>query len=116
MRAALEAAGIEFPNDDQHGVRWPTIENQKVSVPISPYQMQEARLILGWSRQSLSNASDTTVGFVKGYEEFGRVSRLNLRRHNFDGLAAIRDALEQAGIEFTNGNVPGVRLAKPSAE
>jgi hypothetical protein len=29
-----------------------------------------------------------------------------------NNLAAIRGALEAAGIEFTNGDVPGVRLRK----
>jgi hypothetical protein len=29
-----------------------------------------------------------------------------------NNLAAIRSALEAAGIEFTNGDVPGVRLRK----
>ena len=34
------------------------------------------------------------------------------RERSFDGLAAIRTALEQAGVEFTNGGEPGVKLRK----
>jgi len=30
-------------------------------------------------------------------------------------VAAIRAALESAGVEFTNGDAPGVRLHKPGA-
>jgi hypothetical protein len=32
-----------------------------------------------------------------------------------DPLAAIRAALEAAGVEFTNGDVPGVQLRKQSS-
>jgi transcriptional regulator with XRE-family HTH domain len=30
-----------------------------------------------------------------------------------DAIAAIRAALEASGVEFTNGDKPGVRLSKP---
>ena len=69
---------------------------------ITPKQMREARISLGWSRESLSFASGATVHFIQVYEEFGRVSRLNLRRRGFDGLAAIRKSLETAGLRFTD--------------
>lgn len=114
--AALEAAGIEFTNGDQLGVRRPTLMNEEDPVLITPYQMRRARLILGWSQKGLSNASNTTVGFIQGYEELGRVGRFNLRRAGFDGLAAIHGVLKQAGVEFTNGDPPGARLAKSSIE
>ena len=113
IRVALEAAGIEFTNGDQPGVRQPRLMSEEVSVPITPYQMRKARLVLGWSRQRLSNVSDTTVSFIHGYEELGRVGRFNLRSADFDGLAAVRGALEQAGVEFTSGDEPGVKIRKP---
>jgi DNA-binding LacI/PurR family transcriptional regulator len=34
---------------------------------------------------------------------------------NASTLAAIRTALEAAGVEFTNGDAPGVRLRPPAA-
>ena len=74
--------------------------------------MRSARSSLGWSRQKLSLASGATVHFINVYEDFGRVARLNLRRSGFDGLAALRTALEAAGVEFTNGGEPGVKLRK----
>jgi len=113
IRDVLEAAGIEFTNGDQPGAKRPKLMTEESSVLITPYQMRKARLILGWSRQGLSNASDTTVSFIQGYEELGRVGRLNLRSPSFDGLAAVRGALEHAGIEFTNGDPSGVKLTKP---
>lgn len=116
IRNVLEAAGIEFTNGDQPGVRRPKRMTEEAPVSITPYQMRKARLILGWSRQGLSNASDTTVRFVQGYEELGRVGRFNLRTASFDGLAAIRSALEQAGVEFTDGDTPNVRLTKPATK
>jgi hypothetical protein len=33
-----------------------------------------------------------------------------------DNLAAIMHVLEESGVEFTNGNQPGVRLRKPPNE
>ena len=112
IRAVLEAAGVEFTNGDQPSVRRPRLMTEEVPAPITPYQMRRARLILGWSRHGLSNASNTTVSFIRGYEELGRVGRLNLRRLGFDGLAAVRGTLEQVGIEFTNGDPPSAKLAK----
>jgi transcriptional regulator with XRE-family HTH domain len=32
-----------------------------------------------------------------------------------NNLAAVRTALESAGVEFTNGDAPGVRLHRPGA-
>lgn len=81
-------------------------------MPITPYQMRRARLILGWSRQGLSNASDTTISFMQGYDELGRVGRLNVWRPEFKGLAAVRGTLKQVGIEFTNGDPASAKLAK----
>lgn len=81
---------------------------------ITPDQLRKAREALGWSRRKLSDASETTTYFISVYEGFGRVVRLSLRRHGFDGLAAIRAVLEQAGVEFIDesGSEPGVRLVK----
>jgi hypothetical protein len=35
------------------------------------------------------------------------------RRVSDEAIAAMRAALEKAGVEFTNGKRPGVRLKKP---
>ena len=75
---------------------------------ILPAQVRAARALLGWTREQLAEASKVP----------GRtVARLELG----DGapqrrtLAAIRATFEAAGVEFTNGDAPGVKLRKAPA-
>ena len=56
--------------------------------------------------------SVTSAYMVKTFEDTGRVAPLYVRTEQIDGLAAIRAALEAAGVEFTNGDEPGVKLRK----
>lgn len=80
--------------------------------PITPEELREARAALGWSSERLAARSDTTAHIINEYERFGRVaSRLGQPR-DFNALASIRDALEVAGVEFTNGDESGVMLRK----
>ena len=70
---------------------------------LSPEQSRAARRLLNWSLIRLgcrSNASETTIS---KFEEGLCVPAV-------DKLATIRAALEAAGVEFTNGEQPGVRL------
>jgi transcriptional regulator with XRE-family HTH domain len=59
--------------------------------------------MLGWSRPRLASeahvAERTVIDFERG-----------ARNPQASTVAAIRTALEAAGIEFTNGNTPGVRF------
>jgi transcriptional regulator with XRE-family HTH domain len=74
---------------------------------ISPNQVKAARGLLGWSLDQLIAAS-------------GVPKRTAIRFENSEGTphrsttAAIRTALEAAGVEFIdeNGGGPGVRLRK----
>jgi len=52
---------------------------------------------------------------VKTFEDTGRIVPLHGygRAAQFDAIAAVRTTLEAAGVEFTNGDAPGVRLRKP---
>jgi transcriptional regulator with XRE-family HTH domain len=70
-----------------------------------PEQCRAARGWLGWSQQTLADRAKVSVSTVKDFENRARKPIPN-------NLAAIRGALEAAGIEFTNGDVPGVRLRK----
>ncbi|RYF21987.1 MAG: hypothetical protein EOO77_04990 [Oxalobacteraceae bacterium] len=84
--------------------------------PITPEQLREARAALGWSSERLATRSGTTVYGVIKYERFGRVASKRGQSRDFDALASFRAVLEAAGIEFTNSDPPGVKLAKPSTE
>ena len=80
---------------------------------MTPEQCREARKLLGWSRERLGAMSSTSAHFVRYYEEFGRAMRAqSAESPGSDRLGAVRATLEAAGVEFTNGDAPGVRLRK----
>ncbi|MGI4792919.1 MAG: hypothetical protein ACRYG8_02315 [Janthinobacterium lividum] len=81
---------------------------------LTPQEMWAARLLLGWSRERLAARSGTTMTFVWTYENEGRVMKMYSREQSLDGLAAIRGALEAAGVEFTNDGKPGVKRREPN--
>lgn len=91
---------------------WLESMTETALVQITPQQMQAARLLLGWSRERLAMFAETSGDFVVKYETQGRVMTMYSRERSFDGLAAIRAALEAAGVEFNNGGEPGVRLKR----
>jgi len=68
-------------------------------------QVRAARGLLGWTQGQLAEAADVAVATVKGME----AGRSQPRRAT---VQAIQRALEAAGVEFTNGDQPGVRMAK----
>jgi len=84
---------------------------------MTPDQMKAARALLGWSRTRLAAWSDTTSRVVTTFEQTGQVApiRRNGWAEQIDALAALRVALEEAGIEFTDGGAPGVWLRKQSS-
>lgn len=59
--------------------------------------------MLGLSQTDLAAAANVSRQTVVDFERGARVPYPN-------NLAAIRLALEAAGVEFTNGDQPGVRL------
>jgi transcriptional regulator with XRE-family HTH domain len=72
---------------------------------ISPAQLKEARRLLGWSQSDLgglSGVSATTIGYFEGGK----------RRPGVLDLSLVRRILESAGVEFTNGGEPGVKLSR----
>jgi len=72
---------------------------------MSPEQCRAARGWLGWSQQTLADRAKVGLSTLKDFE--GR-----RRKPIANNLDAIRRALEAAGIEFTNGDAPGVRMRK----
>jgi transcriptional regulator with XRE-family HTH domain len=72
---------------------------------ISPEQSRAARRLLNWSMVRLGGRSNVSESTIRNFEEGLRVLPANY-------IAAIRAALEAAGVEFTNGDQPGVRMRK----
>lgn len=67
-----------------------------------------ARALLEWSQTELAERASvgksTVVGFEKGWHQTEP-----------ENAAAMQRALEAAGVEFTNGDGPGVRLVARKA-
>ena len=79
---------------------------------MTPDQMKAARKLLGWSQLQLGLRSDTSIHVVRTFELTGRVMTVQRRPDLTDPLAAVRTTLEDAGVEFTEGDTPSVRLRK----
>jgi transcriptional regulator with XRE-family HTH domain len=78
-----------------------------MSEEISGRQIAAARALLGLSQGELARkAKISTPTLIRMEAKFGETVGL------INNIAAVRSALEDAGIEFTNGDEPGVRLRK----
>ena len=76
---------------------------------ISPIQCRAARGILGWSQSDLASRAGVSTPTVSVFETGKRETHSN-------NLAAIRRALEDAGVEIlasTERRGPGVSLREP---
>ena len=71
-------------------------------------QMKAARALLGWNQPKLSEESGVSLQTVKRMELYP--DRVGGHARN---VYAVLDAFERAGIEFLNGDAPGLRLRKP---
>jgi DNA-binding XRE family transcriptional regulator len=78
------------------------------SIPkVSIRQIKAARALLGWSQEALAAMAGVSVPTVKRLEAAD-----GLLGGREDTGRKLRSALERAGIDFTNGSQPGVRLRK----
>jgi transcriptional regulator with XRE-family HTH domain len=72
---------------------------------ISSAQCRAARALINMDQAVLAAAANVSRALIIDFEKGRRVPG-----HN--NLTAIQRALEEAGVEFTNGNAPGARLKK----
>jgi transcriptional regulator with XRE-family HTH domain len=74
---------------------------------ITHAQSRAGRALLNWPQAQLADASGVSISTIRDFETAKRTPIGN-------NLAAIRSALEAAGVEFIaeNGGGPGVRLRK----
>ncbi len=81
---------------------------------MTPDQLKAARALLGWSFDRVAARSGTSAQLVSTFEKTGRIVSMNVPGHPvpIDAVAAVRTILEAAGVEFTNGDEPGVKLRK----
>jgi transcriptional regulator with XRE-family HTH domain len=125
IKAALEKAGIEFidENGGGPGVRVRKQIHKKPSksgtravrpehcgllqydlyaVPMKAIQLRMARAAVGWGVRELAEKAGVTANTVTRIE-----NGADAKQSTMD---ALQRALEAAGMEFTNGEQPGVRL------
>lgn len=76
-------------------------------VKISIRQIKAARELLGWSQEKFASLSRVSAPTIRRLEAEG--GDLGGREST---QAKIFAAFAKAGIEFTNGNAPGVRLRR----
>ena len=81
---------------------------------MTPDQCRHARLLLGWTRVKLGAEAGFGPHVIAAYEKFGRIIPPETVVPTIDRLAAIRATLEAAGVEFADGDTPGVRLRPES--
>ena len=74
---------------------------------ILPVQCRMARAALGLGVRELATAAKVSIDTVARFERGDE-----LKERTID---ALQRALEAAGVEFTNGDQPGVRLSKAAA-
>ena len=69
-------------------------------------QLRAARALLGWSQPQVAEAAGLSTMTIKRVEGTGKPAA------SAEAIAAIRTALDSAGVEFIeqNGSGPGVRL------
>ena len=74
---------------------------------MTPAQSRAARGLVDWSQSDLGKRSNLSESTIRDFEKGRRIPGPN-------NLAAIRAALEAAGVIFIeeNGEGPGVRLRK----
>ena len=72
---------------------------------MTPAQCRTARTLLGWSQEHLAEAANLGTDTVQNFE-----SQKKMPQPATVGL--LRRALERAGIEFTEGDMPDVHLAE----
>ena len=74
---------------------------------LTPAQSRAARGLLDWSQTGLGERSNLSESTIRNFEKGKATPSIN-------NLAAIRQALEAAGVEFIpeNGGGAGVRLRK----
>ena len=74
---------------------------------MTPEQSRAARGWLDWGQQELADAAGVSLSTVRDFEK-GRRTPIGVT------LAAMRAALEKAGIAFVEGETLGITATKPN--
>ena len=70
-------------------------------------QIRAARALVRWSVRELAEKADLSLPTIQRLEAAEGIPSTSVKT-----LMSIKAALEKAGVEFTDGDTPGVRLTK----
>jgi transcriptional regulator with XRE-family HTH domain len=76
---------------------------------LTPRLVRTARALLGWDQPTLASKSGLSVPTIQRIEA---ADDDEAPPGTARTAASIQAAFERAGVEFTNGDAPGVRLRK----
>lgn len=84
-------------------------EARRPQLPTMPTaeQIRAARALLGWSAAELARRARVSATTIVRCERGPGIPRVQIGT-----LEKVRQTLEDAGVEFTGGNGPGVRLRR----
>ena len=100
-RVAKECAKVVLDlMNKRSAIKWRAVPG----LIISPSQCRMGRAALAWSAPDLAKVAEVGVNTVSRFETGANVTTATVE--------AIATALQAAGVEFTNGDAPGVRLHK----
>jgi len=77
---------------------------------VTPDQFKTARTLLGWELKRSAARSGVSLNVVKVLEQDGRAMTSFIRTDQVNAVAAMRATFKAAGVDFTNGDAPCVRL------
>ncbi len=83
------------------------VNSHLFTVSMKAIQLRMARAAVGWGVRELTKKAGVTANTVTRIENGADAKQSTVDR--------LRSALEAAGVEFTNGDQPGARLAKTAA-
>ena len=79
----------------------------KTDFVVTSEQVRAARALIRWEQRDLAETSKVSLPSIKRLETTPGPLAAQART-----IEALRSALEAAGVEFTNGDQPGVRMRK----
>ena len=82
-------------------------EESQPGIELAAVQSKMARVAVGWGVRDLAKAARVSANTVSRLEAGDQLKPAT--------VAAIRAALEAAGVTFTNGDEPGVKLRRSEA-
>jgi hypothetical protein len=85
-------------------------QSQMSNNSLSGAQIRAARALLRWSAEALARQAFLGLNTIKRAEAKDGITSLTAANE-----LAIRRAFQAAGVEFTNGDQPGLRLTRTAA-